>query len=188
MRLVRLVPVVLLALVAGCGGSGSRSSPPVARVTAPQYTGYRIPTASMEPTLHCARPGAGCEAAYADRPAVDSLQDDPRRGDILAFGAPPLALTRCGAGGVFIKRVIALPGETWEERSGYVYVNGRKLVEPYVTADRRDTGGSYGARTIPPGTYFVMGDNRSWSCDSRQWGPVPRKNIIGRVVKIFRQG
>jgi signal peptidase I len=183
--------LLLLGLTA-CGGGGKHSAnPPVVRVSAPHYTGFHMPSSSMEPTLHCARPAPGCLAQHPDRPAVESLNGDPRRGDILVFRTPPAAATRCGAGGVFIKRVVGLPGETIQEKLvggvGYIFVDGRKLHEPYVRNGRRDNR-SYGPYRIPNGEYFLLGDNRAQSCDSREWGPVPRKNIIGTVVKIYRQG
>ncbi len=148
---------------------------------------YRIPSSSMEPTLHCARPDTGCEARFSDRVLACRFCYrlwSPKRGDIVVFHTPPLADVRCGAGGTFVKRLIGLPGETWEERAGYVYINGKRLDEPYVKPDRRD------ARTISPikirpGHYFMMGDNRSSSCDSRAWGTVPRGNLIGKVFATY---
>ena len=148
---------------------------------------YRIPSSSMEPTLHCARPDTGCEARFSDRVLACRFCYrlwSPKRGDIVVFHTPPLADVRCGAGGTFVKRLIGLPGETWSERAGYVYINGMKLNEPYVKPDRRD------ARTISPikiapGHFFMMGDNRSSSCDSRAWGTVPRANLIGKVFATY---
>ena len=148
---------------------------------------YRIPSSSMEPTLHCARPDTGCEARFSDRVLACRFCYrlwSPKRGDIVVFHTPPLADVRCGAGGTFVKRLIGLPGETWEERAGYIYINGKRLDEPYVKPDRRD------ARTISPikikpGHYFMMGDNRSSSCDSRAWGTVPRRNLIGKVFATY---
>jgi signal peptidase I len=148
---------------------------------------YRIPSSSMEPTLHCARPDSGCEARFSDRVLACRFCYrfwSPKRGDIVVFHTPPLAETRCGAGGTFVKRLIGLPGETWEERGGYVYINGKKLNESYVLPQRRD------ARTIAPikiqsGHYFMMGDNRSASCDSRAWGTVPKKDLIGKVFATY---
>jgi signal peptidase I len=148
---------------------------------------YRIPSSSMEPTLHCARPGSGCESRFSDRVLANRFIyhfRKPKRGDIIVFETPPAAQAKCGARGTFVKRLIALPGETWEQRDGAIYINGKKLVEPYVHPGRRDTL-SYPARKIPPGRYFFMGDNRSQSCDSREWGAVPRKNIIGEVFFVY---
>ena len=148
---------------------------------------YRIPSSSMEPTLHCARPGPGCEARFSDRVLANRLIyhfRKPHRGDIIVFDTPPLAAEKCGAGGTFVKRLIGLPGETWEERNGYVYIDGKRLDEPYVHDTRRDTR-TLGPRTIAPGYYFFMGDNRAQSCDSRDWGTVPRANIIGEVFAIY---
>jgi signal peptidase I len=149
---------------------------------------YRIPSSSMEPTLHCARPGSGCEARFSDRVLANRFIyhfRKPHRGDIIVFKTPPQAEQRCGAGGTFVKRLIGLPGETWQEKNGFVYIDGKKLIEPYVKADRRDTATSYPPRKIPRGMYFMMGDNRTQSCDSREWGPVPRKNLIGEVFAVY---
>jgi signal peptidase I len=149
---------------------------------------YRIPSSSMEPTLHCARPGSGCESRFSDRVLANRFIyhfRKPHRGDIIVFKTPPLAKQRCGAGGTFVKRLIALPGERWEEKNGFIFINGKKLIEPYVKPDRRDTATSYPERKIPKGMYFMMGDNRTQSCDSREWGPVPRKNLIGEVFAVY---
>ncbi|HEY8645541.1 MAG TPA: signal peptidase I [Gaiellaceae bacterium] len=148
---------------------------------------YRIPSSSMEPTLHCARPDSECEARFSDRVLACRFCyrfQDPKRGDIIVFHTPPLADARCGAGGTFVKRLIGLPGELWEERGGYVYINGKQLNEPYIKAARRDS------RTIAPirigkGMYFMMGDNRVSSCDSRAWGTVPHTNLIGNVFATY---
>jgi signal peptidase I len=147
---------------------------------------YRVPSSSMEPTLHCARPGQGCLAEEMDRvAALPYGDDDPERGDIVAFRTPPAARRSCGAGGIFIKRVIGLPGESWSEREGLVYVDRRRLDEPYVRSDRRDRQTLPGG-TIPPRRYLLLGDNRAASCDSRVWGLVRRSSIIARVFEIER--
>jgi signal peptidase I len=161
---------------------------------------YRIPTSSMEPTLHCARPMEGCEAGHSDRVLANRLIyhfRDPHRGEIVVFDTPPLAKRSCGASGTFVKRVIGLPGEKWEERDGDIYINGRRLNEPYVKATRRDVqthflrdlpsgnGSRLGVDRIPKGMYLMMGDNRASSCDSRVWGLVPRGNLIGKVFATY---
>ena len=148
---------------------------------------YRIPSSSMEPTLHCATPDTGCEARFSDRVLACRFCYrlwSPKRGDIVVFHTPPLADVRCGAGGTFVKRLIGLPGETWEERAGYVYINGKRLDEPYVKSTRRDTR-TISPIKIKPRNYFMMGDNRSSSCDSRAWGTVPRGNLIGKVFATY---
>jgi len=152
---------------------------------------YRIPSSSMEPTLHCARPATGCEARFSDRVLANRFIyhfESPARGDIVVFKTPPEARVKCGEGGTFVKRIIGLPGETVQERiingAGYVYIDGRKLDEPYIQHDRRDTGPAKTYK-VPKDSYFMMGDNRAQSCDSRQWGSVPRKNLIGKVFMTY---
>jgi signal peptidase I len=157
---------------------------------------YRIPSSSMEPTLHCARPAQGCEASTSDRVLACRFcyhLRSPARGDIVVFQTPPLAKQECGSEGTFVKRLIGLPGDVWEERSGFVYIDGRKLNEPYIKADRRDDR-TMGLADLPPrnaytripkNMYLMMGDNRRSSCDSRVWGLVPRKNLIGNVFATY---
>jgi signal peptidase I len=148
---------------------------------------YRIPSSSMEPTLHCAGAGLGCTARFSDRVLANRFIyhfTDPKRGDIVVFETPQRARQDCGAGGTFVKRIIGLPGETWEMRNGVVYINGRRLREPYVHRDRRDLDTS-APEKIPPSSYFVMGDNRAQSCDSRVWGALPRENLIGKVFAVY---
>ncbi|HVM18082.1 MAG TPA: signal peptidase I [Gaiellaceae bacterium] len=148
---------------------------------------YRIPSSSMEPTLHCAVPGNGCLASFSDRVLANRILyrfREPQRGDIVVFDTPPLAEERCGAGGTFVKRLVALPGETWRIENGVVYIDGQQLVEPYIEAERRgdDTEGPH---LVPEGHYVFMGDNRTHSCDSRAWGAVPQENLIGKVFAVY---
>jgi signal peptidase I len=148
---------------------------------------YRIPSSSMEPTLHCAKPGFRCEAGISDRVLANRLVyhvRDPHRGDLVVFDTPPAAAVQCGAGGTYVKRLVGLPGELWEERDGWVYIDGRKLAEPYLAPGRRDAE-TWQPRRIPAGHYFFMGDNRQWSCDSRKWGTVPRASIVGEVFATY---
>jgi signal peptidase I len=156
---------------------------------------YRIPSPSMEPTLHCARPEPYCEASSSDRILANRFIyrfRDPHRGEIVVFHTPPAAKSEC-PGDIFVKRIIGLPGEAWSERRGFTYIDGRLLPEPYLQAGRRDAQ-TKTMRDIPPvgtlqripkGMYLVEGDNRSHSCDSRVWGLVPRKNIIGKAFLIY---
>jgi signal peptidase I len=143
---------------------------------------FLIPTSSMADTL---RPG--------DRVLVDRVVFHlrrPRRGDIVVFAYPR------NRDIMFIKRVIGLPGDTLETRAGRLYVNGRLLDEPYVhqTGGVRDLTNPSGPVagttmrdpwslalpfTVGRDEYFVMGDNRTRSDDSRTWGTVPSSDIIG---------
>jgi signal peptidase I len=148
---------------------------------------FRVPTASMEPTLQCARPGEGCTGRFNDRVIVAKILyrfRDPHRFEIAVFHAPPLAKQRCDEGGTFLKRVIGLPGEQVSERDGFFYVNGKKLDESYLPLDYRDSV-THRWKRLGPKQYFVMGDNRIASCDSRTWGPVPRSAFIGPVVATY---
>jgi signal peptidase I len=149
---------------------------------------YRIPSSSMEPTLHCAEPGSGCLAGrFSDRVLANRLLyhfRKPKRGDVIVFNTPPLAEERCGAGGTFVKRLIVLPGETWRMENGFIYVNGRRLVESYVKPGRRGNE-TRPAQTVPDDHYVMLGDNRIQSCDSRVWGPVARDDLIGNVFAVY---
>jgi signal peptidase I len=143
---------------------------------------YKVPSSSMEPTLHCAKPARGCTAKYSDR--VIALRivyrfRDPHRREIAVFHAPAAAAS-CGESGslIFIKRVIGLPGETVSERNGMVFVDGKRLFESYVPASERDHRTSTWPK-LEQGQYFMLGDNRTASCDSRDWGPAPRSSFVG---------
>lgn len=84
----------------------------------------------------------------------------------------------------YIKRVIALPGDRIRIDQGQVFVNGKPLTEPYVPKNYRDNR-SMAELTVPPGSYFMMGDHRSISSDSRDFGPVERSLIYGKAVFIY---
>ena len=150
---------------------------------------YRIPTPSMEPTLHCAKPTEFCQGRFSDRVIANRLAyrfGDPKRGQIVVFTAPEAA-QRCGqgdGGSTFVKRIIGLPGELVSERDGIIYVNGDRLVEPYVNPTLRGNETDRWPR-VASGHYFVLGDSRIHSCDSRSWGTVPRGSLIGPVTLTY---
>ena len=158
-------------------------------------TPYRIPSSAMEPTLSCAKGPAspGCLGNSSDRVLACRIClhfSSPSRGDIFVFKAPREAALKCGEGGTFVKRVIGLPGETVHETDkGFVLVKKPgssqfvKLDEPYLPAASRRADSQHFGRTwtVPPDDYFMMGDNRAQSCNSRTWGAVPHANLIGPV-------
>jgi len=100
------------------------------------------------------------------------------RGDMVVFFFP-LDHTKS-----YIKRVIGLPGDTVQIDKGTVYVNGERLAEPYVPDAYRDHQ-ALQLETVPPDNYFVLGDHRSSSNDSRAWGMVPRSSIYGKAVFVY---
>ncbi|MFZ5919120.1 MAG: signal peptidase I [Chloroflexota bacterium] len=124
----------------------------------------RVHGQSMEPNLHTDQ-----------RLVVEKITyhlHGPRRGDIVVFALPEQSEE------MLIKRVIGLPGETVEIHDGQVFIDGVPLNEPYLT---QDTRGRYGPVTVPPLHVFVLGDNRSFSNDSRAFDTVPIANIVGRA-------
>ena len=96
----------------------------------------------------------------------------PRRGDIVAFKHERSAPS------VYLKRIVGLPGDRIAIECGVVSVNGRVLDEPYARRDAR----SFEVVAVPPGAYYVLGDNRAGSDDSRAWGFVPAQDVIGRAI------
>jgi signal peptidase I len=158
---------------------------------------YRIPSSSMEPTLNCAKPAIDCLGNSSDRVLACRICLDfgpPSRGDIVVFNTPSEAALKCGEGGTFVKRVIGLPGDTVrEDRHGFIWIRGPdstnwvKLKEPYLSAQRRlaDTGHFRKTWQVSKDGYFMMGDNRAESCDSRAWGSVPRSKLIGTVFFVY---
>jgi signal peptidase I len=146
------------------------------------FQAFSIPSSSMEPALHV-HDRIGVWKALFDWHGI-------RQGEIVVFRHPPL--DHCGgpAGTDLVKRVIALPGQTIYSAGNTVYVNGRRLPEPYLPAHQPLGPPIPGASRqapfrVPPGEFYMMGDNRPVSCDSRFWGPVKGTSIIGRAVFVF---
>jgi signal peptidase I len=143
---------------------------------------FQVPSGAMEPAIP-----AGSTISVA--PLQNST---PQRGDIVVFSPPPLENSNCAGPPVsdIVKRVIGLPGEMISLGSGRVYINGRPLPEPWLqSAVRTETypgpsGASYSLTQpyrVPSSNYIVMGDNRTFSCDSRYWGPVPLSDMVGKA-------
>jgi signal peptidase I len=134
------------------------------------YQPVRIEGNSMAPLL------SDHEAIFINR-LVYRLEPI-RRGDVVVFWYP-LDATKS-----FIKRIVALPGETVEIRQGLVYVNGNWVREPYVPSQYEESS-DFGPIRVPSDSYFVMGDHRSSSNDSRVFGTVARRLIYGRAVFAY---
>jgi signal peptidase I len=146
------------------------------------FQAFSIPTTSMVPTLD-----------RGDRILVQKAffnWHQVREADIVVFTHPPRDHCPGPAGTDLVKRVIALPGQTIYSAGGILFVDGRRLREPYLPphdplgpvipgATRQDPF------HVPRGEFYVMGDNRAISCDSRFWGPVKGSTIIGRVVMLL---
>jgi len=104
---------------------------------------------------------------------------DLRRGDVVVFKQPNEPEVD------YIKRLIGLPGDEVEVRRGYVFVNGERLDEPYLADEYRRGVGDFGPVRVKADHYFMMGDHRNASYDSREWGQVPRGLVKGRALLIW---
>ena len=138
--------------------------------------GRVVPTGSMLPTIQ-----------LKDHVMVDRLfykMGDLERGDIIVFMAPEHPDLADLAGQAMVKRLIGLPGETVEVRDGYVWIDGRVLNEPYVISGGK-TASEFASVKVPEGCYFVLGDNREGSKDSRTWGFLDQKLVIGHVLFCY---
>jgi signal peptidase I len=139
---------------------------------------FWIPTSSMVPTL-----------GVNDRVLVQKAffnWHDVHEGDIVVFTHPPLDY--CGGpqeGGDLVKRVIALPGQTIYSSGNSIYIDGKLLAEPYLPANDplgRPVASKQHPFVVPAGEFYMMGDNRAISCDSRYWGPIKGSTMVGKVV------
>jgi signal peptidase I len=108
----------------------------------------------------------------------------PQRGDVIVFHAPAAADCPEGTGCDFIKRVLGLPGESVQVHDNHIYVNGQPLEEPYIPAEyETNPGPATKNKTVSlgPDEFFVSGDNRPYSSDSRAWGPIHKSDIVGKA-------
>ena len=133
------------------------------------FGNFQIQQHSMEPTLY-----------ENDRVLINRVvyyYSQPQRRDIV------ILLDPTGSRNDFVKRVVALPGEVIEIRDGQTYVNNKRVDEFYLSMDLSNE--NVGPLRVPDDSYFVMGDNRTVSSDSRRFGPVKRDNILGKVMVVW---
>jgi signal peptidase I len=141
---------------------------------------FYVPSASMVPTL-----------AVYDRILVQKAfftWHDVREGDIVVFTHPPLDHCPGVPAGDLVKRVIALPGQTIYSAGDGIYVNGHRLAEPYLPGYDPlgpPIAGRQHPYRVPPGEFYVLGDNRADSCDSRYWGPIRGSSIVGKAILVI---
>jgi signal peptidase I len=144
-----------------------------------------IPSGSMENTVligdHLILSRIGYDAGIPFTSWQVPLWRQPKRQQIMAFRSP---FFEDGGYPDLIKRTIGLPGDTVDIKQGVVYINGQALAEPY-RPDPPNPMDNWGPYKVPAGEYFMLGDNREDSYDSRYWGFVPRQNIIGTPVLIY---
>jgi signal peptidase I len=148
--------------------------------TAESLEELTVTTSSMAPTV------PEGSTVVVDRSAFATAA--PRVGDIVVVEPPGGADCGGPAAAEAVARVVGLPGETLAASHGSVLADGRRLPEPWLPAKTAATSpytGDFGPITVPSGDYFVLGDDRSASCDSRNWGAIPRADVLGRVVKVL---
>lgn len=181
--LIELVVIVAIALGVALGIQAFLVKP------------FRIPSESMVPTLEIG------QRVLVNR--VGEHFGDPERGDVMVFKPPqgaddnmcgirhpaeqPCPRSTPGKSDTnFIKRVVGLPGERLSVERGRVYIDGRPQKEPFIRPDAQCALCNMPEEiVIPKGQYYMMGDNRGASADSREWGPVPKDNMIGNAFATY---
>jgi signal peptidase I len=144
---------------------------------------YQVGSGSMEPTLHCAA-GPHCRRLESDWVLINEwayLLADVGRGDVVAFALPDRVRSACRGKGVRLKRVFGLPGEKIGQRDGNLYVDNRQISNREFVPRHSD----FGPFRVPSESYFVIGDNPQTSCDSRQFGAVPKSRLRGKVELAY---
>jgi signal peptidase I len=144
---------------------------------------FQIPSGSMEDTLLVGDFLLANKFIYGAKIPLTDVRlpsiRKPKRGDIIVFRAPHQDKD-------FIKRCVAVGGDTVELRDNTLYVNGTSVDEDYVSIKGRATmGGNFGPQKVPPGYLFMMGDNRNNSQDSRAWGPLDERLIKGKAMILY---
>lgn len=137
---------------------------------------YKTPSSAMEPTLQIG------DYYIVDRRIYKN--HEPSRGDVVVFAFPK------DTSMLFFKRIVGLPGDTIEIKEKILYVNDRKVNEPYVKYIDDETGeikpkDDFGPATVPPDSFFTLGDNRNRSFDSRYWGFVSREHLRGKALHVY---
>ncbi len=136
---------------------------------------HKIKGSSMEPNFH--------DAEYLLTDKISYRLHTPQRGDVIVFKAPPDYVDE------FIKRIIGIPGDSVSVKDGKVFVNGKEVIEAYIPSDFHTFAGRFteegAVLTVPQDQYFVLGDNREHSLDSRNIGFIGKDKITGRAWLIY---
>jgi signal peptidase I len=155
---------------------------------------FKLPTGAMSPTLNGVTLLSSGQKKSGDHVFCQRFAywfSDPKRGDIIVFDTSDLEVTRPGE--IFVKRLVGLPGDHLKIQRGFIRVNGEILDDPPIfkkleyshLSSSKHLQNEEDEFIVPEGHYFVLGDNSANSFDSRFWGPIPEKSIIGKVTKIY---
>ncbi len=135
------------------------------------FQAFKIPSSSMYPTLQVGDHLIANKLVYRFR--------EPRRGEVIIFRFPDATHRD------FVKRLVGLPGERVYIANGKVYINGVEVTDPRIRSRYYFNDEGMPEKTVPPDSYFVLGDNSANSFDSRYWGFVPRKDVLGEALFIY---